>query len=156
LRGLSKVALREGFLSAAEYTKALLADLSDRQLNVAWLPIVNPFLWEYGHVAWFTENFWFRWKGFGEPRRPSMLPDADRWDDSSRVEHHARQALGLPDRARRSLRRSFIAGVRFGTHCVLRGASFATPPRLHHLRFRNFFLPERDDIFVGFRTCAAA
>ncbi len=44
----------------------------------------------------------------------------------------------------------------FGTHCVLRGASFPMPPRLHHLRFRNFFLPERDDISVGFRTCAAA
>jgi iron(II)-dependent oxidoreductase len=42
----------------------------------------------------------------------------------------------------------------FGTHKVLRGASFATPPGVSHARFRNFFTPERTDMFVGFRTCA--
>ena len=42
----------------------------------------------------------------------------------------------------------------FVSHQVLRGASFATPARLRSARFRNFFLPERDDIFCGFRTCA--
>jgi EgtB-related family protein len=43
----------------------------------------------------------------------------------------------------------------FHTHRVLRGASFATPARMVHPKFRNFYLPGRDDIFVGFRTCAA-
>ncbi|MFC5479112.1 selenoneine synthase SenA [Massilia suwonensis] len=42
----------------------------------------------------------------------------------------------------------------FGTHQTLRGASFATPPRLRSAHFRNFYTPERDDIFAGFRTCA--
>lgn len=42
----------------------------------------------------------------------------------------------------------------FMTHQVLRGASFATPARFASARFRNFFKPERDDIFCGFRTCA--
>lgn len=42
----------------------------------------------------------------------------------------------------------------FGTHKVLRGASFATTRRLVHNTFRNFYLPERNDIFAGFRTCA--
>lgn len=42
----------------------------------------------------------------------------------------------------------------FMTHQVLRGASFATPSRFGSARFRNFYLPERDDIFAGFRTCA--
>ncbi len=42
----------------------------------------------------------------------------------------------------------------FGTHQVLRGASFATPARLRSPRFRNFYLPQRDDLFAGFRTCA--
>jgi iron(II)-dependent oxidoreductase len=42
----------------------------------------------------------------------------------------------------------------FMTHQVLRGASFATPARFVSPRFRNFFMPERDDIFAGFRTCA--
>ena len=43
----------------------------------------------------------------------------------------------------------------FMTHQVLRGASFATPARFASARFRNFFMPERNDIFAGFRTCAA-
>ena len=43
----------------------------------------------------------------------------------------------------------------FGTHQVLRGASFATQQRMRSPRYRNFFTPERDDIFAGFRTCAA-
>ena len=42
----------------------------------------------------------------------------------------------------------------FGTHQVLRGASFVTRPRMRSARYRNFFMPERDDIFAGFRTCA--
>ena len=43
----------------------------------------------------------------------------------------------------------------FGTHKVLRGASFATPPSVRYPRFRNFYTPDRADIFAGFRTCAA-
>jgi iron(II)-dependent oxidoreductase len=43
----------------------------------------------------------------------------------------------------------------FGTHKVLRGGSFATPARIARPRFRNFYMPERADIFAGFRTCAA-
>jgi len=42
----------------------------------------------------------------------------------------------------------------FATHKVLRGASFATPPGVSHARFRNFYTPDRADMFVGFRTCA--
>jgi gamma-glutamyl hercynylcysteine S-oxide synthase len=42
----------------------------------------------------------------------------------------------------------------FGTHQVLRGASFATRPRMRSPKYRNFHLPERNDIFAGFRTCA--
>jgi iron(II)-dependent oxidoreductase len=43
----------------------------------------------------------------------------------------------------------------FGTHKVLRGGSFATPARIARPRFRNFYVPDRADIFAGFRTCAA-
>ncbi|MBI2319756.1 MAG: ergothioneine biosynthesis protein EgtB [Betaproteobacteria bacterium] len=42
----------------------------------------------------------------------------------------------------------------FGTRRVLRGGSFATPARLIRNTWRNFFTPERNDIFAGFRTCA--
>lgn len=43
----------------------------------------------------------------------------------------------------------------FGTHKVLRGGSFATPARLVSNTFRNFYTPDRYDIFAGFRTCRA-
>lgn len=43
----------------------------------------------------------------------------------------------------------------FGSRRVLRGASFGTQPRMHHRRYRNYFTPERNDIFAGFRSCAA-
>jgi len=43
----------------------------------------------------------------------------------------------------------------FGTHRVLRGASFSTPARLARPAFRNFYTPERADVFCGLRTCAA-
>jgi iron(II)-dependent oxidoreductase len=42
----------------------------------------------------------------------------------------------------------------FGTHKVLRGGSFATPRRLIRNTWRNFYTPERYDVFAGFRTCA--
>jgi gamma-glutamyl hercynylcysteine S-oxide synthase len=42
----------------------------------------------------------------------------------------------------------------FGTHRVLRGGSFATPARLLHTTFRNFYTPDRRDPWAGFRTCA--
>jgi len=42
----------------------------------------------------------------------------------------------------------------FGTHKVLRGASFTTPRRMLRPTFRNFYQPQRFDVFCGFRTCA--
>jgi iron(II)-dependent oxidoreductase len=40
-------------------------------------------------------------------------------------------------------------------HRVLRGGSFATPARLIRNSWRNFYKPERADVFCGFRTCAS-
>ena len=42
----------------------------------------------------------------------------------------------------------------FVSHQAVRGASFATRLRLRSPKFRNFCLPEREDMFIGFRTCA--
>lgn len=42
----------------------------------------------------------------------------------------------------------------FGARKVLRGGSWATPASLMRNTWRNFFPPERNDIFAGFRTCA--
>jgi EgtB-related family protein len=44
----------------------------------------------------------------------------------------------------------------FHTHRSVRGGSLVTQPRMHLPRYRNFYVPERADIFVGFRTCALA
>lgn len=43
----------------------------------------------------------------------------------------------------------------FDNHRELRGGSFATQPRMHDVRYRNFFQPHRNDIFAGFRTAAS-
>ncbi len=42
----------------------------------------------------------------------------------------------------------------FGSHKVLRGGSFATPARLLRCTWRNFYTPDRRDMWAGFRTCA--
>ena len=38
---------------------------------------------------------------------------------------------------------------------VLRGGSFATPARMKHPHYRNYFPADRNDLFAGFRSCAA-
>jgi len=48
----------------------------------------------------------------------------------------------------------FDAAAAFGQARVLRGTSFATRARLRLPRRRGFALPDRDDAFIGFRTCA--
>lgn len=40
----------------------------------------------------------------------------------------------------------------FGTRRVLRGGSSATAQEILHPRYRNFFTPERADVFAGFRS----
>ena len=41
----------------------------------------------------------------------------------------------------------------FGDHKVLRGGCFATRSRLLRNTWRNFYTPDRRDVFAGFRTC---
>jgi iron(II)-dependent oxidoreductase len=42
----------------------------------------------------------------------------------------------------------------FGTHKVLRGGCWATRARLLRNTWRNFYTPDRRDVWAGFRTCA--
>jgi EgtB-related family protein len=42
----------------------------------------------------------------------------------------------------------------FGSRKVLKGACAATLPIMVHPKYRNYFTPDRSDIYAGFRTCA--
>ncbi|MCS7100996.1 MAG: SUMF1/EgtB/PvdO family nonheme iron enzyme [Burkholderiaceae bacterium] len=97
MRRLNKAQLREALLDARQYTQAWLADLDDARWQVPYLPIINPPLWELGHVGWFQERWCLRWRD-GAVREPARLRDADRWYDSSAVAHATRWTLDLPDR----------------------------------------------------------
>ena len=72
----------------------------DKPSRVPYLPIINPPLWEFGHVVWFAEWFILRDAPVGDlamAQCPSLLHDGDRWFDSSRVAHSSRWTLDLPD-----------------------------------------------------------
>jgi ergothioneine biosynthesis protein EgtB len=99
MRTLGKKELRESLGEAREYTTALLDDLSDQAWRVPYLRIINPPLWEVGHVGWFAERWCLRYRGPDRALAPSILPDADRWYDSSAVAHATRWELDLPTRA---------------------------------------------------------
>ena len=58
------------------------------------LPIVNPVLWEIGHVGWFHEYWTLRHAHGDAP----LLERADRLWNSSTVAHATRWDLDLPDR----------------------------------------------------------
>ena len=75
-------------------TCRLTEDLSTEQLMGPMLPIVNPVLWEIGHVGWFHE-YWTLRHAHGE--EPS-LDRADLLWNSSTVAHATRWDLDLPDR----------------------------------------------------------
>lgn len=79
---------------ARQHTLALVADLDDAQLEVPYLPTVNPLRWELGHVAFFYEAFVLRPLGHTTP----LLAGADELYDSFQVEHADRWSLPLPSR----------------------------------------------------------
>jgi iron(II)-dependent oxidoreductase len=76
-------------------TLALLADLDDAQWFGPELRIVNPPIWELGHVAWFQERWTLRHLG----GRPSIRGDADALYDSAAIPHDVRWRLDFPGRA---------------------------------------------------------
>ncbi|TSA13139.1 MAG: ergothioneine biosynthesis protein EgtB [Betaproteobacteria bacterium] len=86
--------LRVWLTEARDLTRVLTRSIDDQTPAVPLLAIVNPPLWEIGHVAWFQE-FWLH-RG-GDFDAPSILPHADRWYDSARVAHDTRWSLDLPD-----------------------------------------------------------
>lgn len=91
---------------ARNYTLALFDRFQSSGLDdltrVPYLPIINPPLWELGHVAWFAEWFVLREAATSQPAAalyPCLLADGDRWFDSGNVAHATRWTLDLPDAA---------------------------------------------------------
>lgn len=48
----------------------------------------------------------------------------------------------------------YMSTLQFGTHRTTKGGSWATASSLIRGSYRQAYLPERRDVFVGFRTCA--
>ncbi len=86
--------LAEWVRDARARTLALVADLSDEQLLGPRLAILNPLLWEIGHVAWFQEKWALRHAAGRAPLRA----DADALYDSAAIAHDTRWDLPLPGR----------------------------------------------------------
>ncbi len=84
--------------SARERTRLLTRDLECPQLFGLKLPIVNPVLWELGHVAWFQERWCLRLRA-DESLSESLLDGADELYDSATVAHDTRWNLPLPSRS---------------------------------------------------------
>ena len=89
--------LAHALRDARARTLALYAHLDLTALRVPCIPIVNPPIWELGHVAWFQEIWCLRYsRAAGSPVRHSILPYADALFDSSNVPHDSRWHLDLP------------------------------------------------------------
>lgn len=111
------------------------------------------------HVSWYEADAWCRWAG----RR---LPGEVEWEAAAHQGATRGFRWGEVHEWTASTFRpypGFVAGPwrdysepAFGSHKVLRGASFATRPSLHSARLRGFERPERDAGFFGFRSCAGA
>jgi iron(II)-dependent oxidoreductase len=79
---------------ARRRTMDLVADLPDDKLMGPRIDIINPLLWEIGHMAWFQEKWVLR----GVCGEPPIRADGDALYDSSAVPHDTRWDLPLPSR----------------------------------------------------------
>jgi iron(II)-dependent oxidoreductase len=99
---------------ARRHTLALVEDLSDDRWRGPYLPIVNPPLWEVGHVAYFYEAFLLSLL----EGRSSRIPDGEALFNSFVIAHQERWDAPLP--SRRGML-EYLAGVQHDVLCRLAG-----------------------------------
>lgn len=93
---IDRETLQDWLRDSRHRSLAVYADLEGAQLLGPRLTIVNPPLWEVGHLGWFQERWCLRYRGEDQALKPSVLADADQLYDSARVTHHTRWDLPLP------------------------------------------------------------
>ncbi|MFM1758756.1 MAG: hypothetical protein RLY75_26, partial [Pseudomonadota bacterium] len=74
-------------------TRQILASLTAEECLVPQLNILNPPLWELGHLTWFHE-FWVHRDG--QESKPSIMKDADYLFNSSEMSHQDRWSTPMP------------------------------------------------------------
>ena len=107
------------------------------------------------HLTYFEAEAWCRWAGRRLPSEAEWemaafsQPDAFNWGQVWEWSASAFAPFnGFVAHPYRDYSRPWFDG-----RPVLRGASFATSPRLRHANYRNYFTHERNDIYAGFRSC---
>jgi iron(II)-dependent oxidoreductase len=109
------------------------------------------------HLSYFEAQAWCRWAG-------RQLPTEVQWEYAAMTQPNfgwgavwewtASPFMPYPDFAPHPY--IDYSAPWFDGRPVLRGASWATSPRMAHPRYRNYFTPERNDLHAGFRSCAVA
>jgi iron(II)-dependent oxidoreductase len=117
----------------------LVGDFDERQWIGPYLPVVNPPLWETGHVAWFLERWVLRRAG-GE----SFLANADALYDSSRIAHAARWFLPLPP-VLETL--AYVARVTNAVLQKLDSGSIAEPGELYYVELSLYHQDMHNEAF---------
>ena len=128
---------------------------TDGSWRMRWFDSTAPLVPEAPlvHINAYEAEAWCHWRG----RR---LPSAAEWTLATRdarfrwggsVWEWTADAFGPYPGFRAGPYRDYSEPW-FTGHRELRGGSFATHTRMHHPAYRNFFTPDRRDVFAGFRS----